>query len=95
MNLTPNDMRVLRSAINLVDDHGFDGFGPHGAADWTAIRRLEKARLVKCDGYGVCEDCDNPKHRNETTEGPLYVATLAGRAAYAITALREYNKVPK
>lgn len=96
MRPTKNDLRVMRIAIKLVDDNGFDGFGPHGAADWTAIRRLEKAGFVKFEGHGVCEDCDNPKHRNEQTEGPLYVATLSGRAAYAISILREYDtKVPR
>lgn len=77
VKLTDNDRRVLRSIKRACEQ--YDGYVPHGAADWTAIRRLSVAGLVECAGYGVCCDCDHPRHQAEETELPFYVLTDAGR----------------
>ena len=75
MKLSTNDRRVLLCARKVSDE--FDGLAPHGSADWTAIRRLEKLEFVVFVGTGACADgCDIEDH-----EGPIYAITLGGLAA--------------
>lgn len=56
IKLTANDKRVLR-AIAEAEQH-YDGFAPHGAANWVAIKRLVKWNLVFYADFGTCETCD-------------------------------------
>jgi hypothetical protein len=70
MSLTTNDMRVLESIRMMPSD--WDGWAPHGSADWTAVRRLVAAGRIVGFGTGVCCDCDTERHRYEPTEIPMY-----------------------
>ena len=55
-DLSGNDLRVLRAVEYACGE--WDGFIPHGASDWMAIRRLEQESLVEqCDDYGSCQTC--------------------------------------
>lgn len=56
MKLTANDERVLAALDDACTR--FDGFMPHGAADWTAIKRLERAGLIRHIGFARCQDCE-------------------------------------
>lgn len=76
--LTRNDRRVL-AAIKRAQAE-YDGFAPHGPADWIGVRRLLAAGLVKANGFGVCCDCDTEAHILEPTEGPIFVLTAEGGA---------------
>lgn len=66
-DLSDNDRRVLENVRGVPDR--WDGYIPHGAANWTAIRRLERAGLIECVGIGGCETCEG----NEPHEGPIFV----------------------
>lgn len=81
--MTPNDRRVLSSIGRIADGDcpDFDGWAPHGSADSVAVQRLLRSGLIRSVGWGVCMDCDSPRHRREPTEVPLYILTDAGRAA--------------
>lgn len=58
--LTANDGSTLWAVhCALVE---YDGFIPHGSAQWCAIRRLERMGYVRRDGYGVCCDCPDESH---------------------------------
>lgn len=70
MSLTTNDVRVLESIRMMPSD--WDGWAPHGSADWTAVRRLVAAGRIVGVGTGVCYDCDTERHRYEPTEIPMY-----------------------
>jgi hypothetical protein len=70
--LTTNDRRVLAAIERSCVE--YDGFGPHGSADWTAIRRLAARWLVDTIGHGACQTC------RESHEGLIYVLTEQGRA---------------
>lgn len=83
--MTMNDTRVLAAACS-APSMGWDGFAPHGASDWKAVRRLENDGLILYVGRGICEDCDTAAHRCEPTEVCLYAATDAGRKALEVTA---------
>lgn len=64
--LTDNDLRVLRAVERACGE--YDGFAPHGAADWTAIRRLLTRELITGgSGHATCQDCTEPH------EGPYYM----------------------
>ena len=76
--MTRNDARVLAFAC-AAPSKGWDGFAPHGASDWKAVRRLETAGLISYVGQGICDDCDTAAHRREPTEVGLYAATDAGQ----------------
>lgn len=80
--LTNNDRRVLASVEIACSK--WDGYAPHGAADWMAIYRLVRAGLVECIGVGICHGCDSAPHRMEPTEMPIYVLTRTGRARAAL-----------
>ena len=56
--MTINDLRVLESVRFAVRQ--WDGFAPHGARDWVAIRRLVKAGEARSIGYGECQSCSEP-----------------------------------
>jgi len=59
VKLTENDLRVLNAIDRACGE--WDGYIPHGAADWTAIRRLEAEVLVECmNEYGTCQTCREP-----------------------------------
>jgi hypothetical protein len=60
MTLSANDVRVLDAVERAQSE--FDGFAPHGAADWTALRRLLAAGLVECVGDGLCQTCPDGAH---------------------------------
>lgn len=77
MKLSDNDARVMRAAVR-VQESGYDGFSPHGAADWVAVRRLVAAGLLRFGGFGVCEDCDSPAHRRDPTESQMFIVTADG-----------------
>lgn len=70
MKLTTNDMRVLRAmrqvlSPSLGGNGDFDGFMPHGSADWTATRRLLKGQYVeRLNEYANCQTCSDP-HEGE------------------------------
>lgn len=68
--MTKNDQRVLREIRQAVQD--WDGYGPHGAADWTAVRRLLAAGLIRSEGVAECQSCPEPH------EGEYFVLTVAG-----------------
>jgi hypothetical protein len=68
VKLSNNDQRVLREIERACQE--YDGFMPHGSADWTAIRRLLKAGLIEDSGWSECfGDCDRAD-RSEPHEGP-------------------------
>lgn len=70
--LTKNDRRVLE-AVEYASGE-WDGFAPHGARDWCAIRRLHREALVDCIAdYGVCQVCP------DSHEVPVYVLTANGK----------------
>ncbi|HET9554315.1 MAG TPA: hypothetical protein VFP50_15240 [Anaeromyxobacteraceae bacterium] len=71
--LTDNDSRVLRAVEVACGE--FDGFAPHGARDWVAVRRLRASGLVVQNADGRCETCP------EGHDTLLYVLTSAGEAA--------------
>ena len=54
--LTKNDQRVLDSVKFACGE--WDGFAPHGSADWAGVRRLLEADLIEfvC-GDGRCQTC--------------------------------------
>jgi hypothetical protein len=56
--LTANDLRVV-DAVSWAEEQ-WDGYCPHGARDWIAIRRLEKLGKVKSTGSGECQTCPAP-----------------------------------
>lgn len=68
--LTPNDRRVL-DAIDVACGE-YDGFMPHGARDWVAIRRLERAGMVESTDFATCCTCA------EGHEGWAYTLTKKG-----------------
>lgn len=70
---TTNDRRVLEAIEFACRD--YDGFAPHGAQDWTAIRRLVRAGLAAFAEIGECQLCKEP-HDVE-----CYVLTAAGKRA--------------
>ena len=65
VNLTANDERVLADVESACGE--WDGYSPHGIADWTGVRRLARLGLVEWRGYGVCQTCSDPH------DGPLFV----------------------
>jgi hypothetical protein len=71
VTLTANDVRVLDATERAQGE--YDGWVPHGAADWTAIRRLLRAGLVTCLGNGVCQDCP------DAHDGLIYARTIKER----------------
>lgn len=74
MTMSSNDWRVL-NACRKADEH-FDGFAPHGSRDWTAIRRLEREKLVECVAeFGMCHTCPTMH------EVPVYRPTIWGMRA--------------
>lgn len=92
MKLTPNDLRMLEAMVRAVDSKDWDGIAPHSSADWTAIHRLRKHGLAEYVDEGPCQDCDNPKHRNESIDVPIFAPTAAGRAALAANANARKSK---
>lgn len=72
MSLSENDRRVLGAIQRAMRD--WDGFAPHGAADWCAIRRLRAAELVADNGFAVCQDCPGGEH-----EESCFVLTDSGK----------------
>lgn len=70
MTLTNNDRRVLRE-IEAAQGVA-DGYAAHGAAAWTAIRRLLSAGLIVYAGDGECGECDWCAGRPDPHEGPIY-----------------------
>ena len=72
--MTSNDLRVLRAVEDACKK--FDGFIPHGAADWTGVKRLEKEVMVECcNEYGACQTC-SAQH-----EAPMFTLTVHGMYA--------------
>lgn len=56
VKLTANDKRVLLAAEKACET--WDGFMPHGIADWTAIRRLQEHVFVEqSEEYHDCQTC--------------------------------------
>lgn len=80
MALSENDLRVLSSAERSCS--AYDGFAPHGAADWLGVRRLVVAGLLEPTEPGICEDCDSALHNAEPTEVALFRLTEAGKLAH-------------
>ncbi len=71
MNLSDNDMRVLKAIEHACKD--WDGFAPHGNPDWVAIKRLEREAFVeRSNEYGECKTCP------ESHETALYTLTVYG-----------------
>ena len=69
--LSDNDRRVLVAIERACRE--WDGYIPHGAADWTAIRRLLAERLVEpTNDFGDCQTCPEPH------EGEIFVLTAHG-----------------
>jgi len=79
MTLSANSQRVLDAIRNASPE--WDGWAPHGAADWTGVVRLLAANLIMNVGMGVCYDCDTEAHRREPTEVPLFRLVEAGGAS--------------
>jgi hypothetical protein len=78
MRLTVNDRRVLQAAAKAFET--WEGIMPHGSADWTAIRRLEREQLVdKCNDWADCQTCA------QTHEGPAFAITVWGWRALVDT----------
>lgn len=71
LTLTKNDRRVLADIVSVCER--IDGYMPHGSSDHVAIRRLEDAGLVVCEGIAECEECD-------AHEGGYFILTDAGKA---------------
>lgn len=69
--MTKNDMRVM-SAVEESIERGWDGFAPHGSADYTAIRRLMKRGEIVFVGTGECGECDSESHKWAPVSVPLY-----------------------
>ena len=79
MSLSANSQRVLEAIRNASPE--WDGWAPHGSADWTGVCRLLAANLIIHVGMGVCEDCDTEAHRREPTEVPLFRLAPEGGAS--------------
>jgi len=78
--LSAKDRQVLTS-VGSANRNGWDGYVPHGSGDWSAIRRLCAAGLVReLEELGVCCECDSVAHRAEETWVRLFVVTDAGKA---------------
>lgn len=72
--LTSNDRRVLEG-IEWASRE-WDGFTPHGIANWTAIRRMKARGLVEFKDYGICQSCPEPHDALIFTLTSLGVAEL-------------------
>lgn len=73
--MTTNDMRVLRNISAACDE--YDGYCPHGQADWTAIKRLCRRGFAESAGLGECQSCKDPHY------SAVYVLTDDGVCALA------------
>ena len=58
VKLSSNDRRVLAEIEATCGE--YDGYVAHGAANWTAVRRLQKLGLVSYDEMGECQSCHEP-----------------------------------
>ena len=79
MSLSANSQRVLEAIRDLPAE--WDGWAPHGMRDWTGVVQLLAANLIEHAGHGVCQNCDNPKHRREPTEVPMFRLAPEGGAS--------------
>lgn len=73
MSSGPLGMHTLRRVRDACAR--WDGFVPHGSAEWRTVRILYGAGLVDRLDDGVCETCPQPH------DAPLFTLTDAGRRA--------------
>jgi len=92
--LTANDMRVLREMEHVLlpslgGNGDCDGFMPHGARDWTAIRRLwSEQRVEPINDFATCQMC------RYLHEGQAFVLTHWGmRELGIVRSCQVYNAI--
>ena len=79
-----NDIRTAREIVRAC--RHFDGFMPHGAANWKGLRRLIRKGLAVFVADGTCQTCKDPH------DGPLYKLTADGRALEDLAAVLRGSK---